>query len=82
MTAARLETLSNADLEQVHGGASINLSFGENGISLDSPLGKVEIPNPFALIGKALSGTLGAAGDLLSTLGGALSKAGQLFDFG
>ena len=43
---------------------------------------EVSVPNPFKLVGKALSDTLGAAGDLLSRLGGALTKAGQIFDFG
>ena len=80
--SAELQTLSDADLDQVTGGVTISLSVDGEGISLDGPLGKISVPNPFKLVGKALSGTLGAAGDLLSKLGGALSSAGQLFDFG
>jgi hypothetical protein len=82
MNAAHFETVSDAALEQVNGGVTVSLSLDSDGISLDGPLGNVSIPNPFSLIGKAISGTLGTAGDLLSKLGGALTKAGQLFDFG
>jgi len=76
------ENVSDAALEQVNGGVTISLSLDKEGVSLDGPLGTVSIPNPFSLIGKAISGTLGAAGDLLSKVGGELTKAGQLFDFG
>jgi hypothetical protein len=76
------ENVSDAALEQVNGGVTISLSLDREGVSLDGPLGTVSIPNPFSLIGKAISGTLGAAGDLLSKVGGELTKAGQLFDFG
>jgi hypothetical protein len=76
------ENVSDAALEQVNGGVTISLSLDKEGVSLDGPLGTVSIPNPFTLIGKAISGTLGAAGDLLSKVGGQLTKAGQLFDFG
>ncbi len=76
------EDVSDAALEQVNGGVTISLSLDKEGVSLDGPLGTLSIPNPFSLIGKAISGTLGAAGDLLSKVGGELTKAGQLFDFG
>jgi hypothetical protein len=76
------ENVSDAALEQVNGGVTISLSLDKEGVSLDGPLGTLSIPNPFSLIGKAISGTLGAAGDLLSKVGGELTKAGQLFDFG
>ena len=82
MNAAHFETVSDAALEQVNGGVTVSLSLDSDGISLDGPLGTVSIPNPFSLIGKAIGGTFGAAGDLLSKVGGALTKAGQLFDFG
>jgi hypothetical protein len=82
MNAAHFETVSDAALEQVNGGVTVSLSFDSEGISLDGPLGTLSVPSPFALIGKAISGTLGTAGDLLSKLGGELTKAGQLFDFG
>jgi hypothetical protein len=76
------ENVSDAALEQVNGGVTISLTLDKEGVSLDGPLGTVSVPNPFSLIGKAISGTLGAAGDLLSRVGGELTKAGQLFDFG
>ncbi len=76
------ENVSDATLEQVNGGVTISLSLDKEGVSLDGPLGTLSIPNPFSLIGKAIGGTLGAAGDLLSKVGGELTKAGQLFDFG
>ena len=82
MNETHFETVSDTALEQVTGGVTISLSFGEEGVSLDGPLGKISVPNPFALIGKALSGTLGAAGELLTKVGGILTSAGQLFDFG
>jgi len=78
----QFETVSDAELEQVTGGVTISLSLDNEGISLEGPLGKVTVPNPISLVGKAVSGTLGAAGELLSKLGGALTNAGQLFDFG
>jgi hypothetical protein len=76
------ENVSDAALEQVNGGVTISLTLDKEGVSLDGPLGTISVPNPFSLIGKAISGTLGAAGDLLSKVGGELTKAGQLFDFG
>lgn len=80
--SAQFQTVSDADLEQVTGGVTFSLNLDGDGISIESPLGKVSVSNPFKLVGKAVSETLGAAGDLLAKLGGALSKAGQLFDFG
>jgi bacteriocin-like protein len=80
--SAEFQTVSDAELEQVTGGVTISLSLDGKGLSVDGPLGKLSVPNPFKLVGKALSDTLGAAGDLLSKLGGALSSAGHLFDFG
>lgn len=82
MNAAQFVSVSDTELEQVTGGATISLSLDGDGISLDSPLGTLSVPSPFKLVGQAVSGTLGAAGDLLSKLGGALTSAGQLFDFG
>jgi hypothetical protein len=82
MNAAHFENVSDAALEQVNGGVTVSLSLDSEGVSLEGPLGTLNIPNPFSLIGKAIGGTLGAAGDLLSKFGGALTKAGQLFDFG
>lgn len=75
-------SVSDAQLEQVTGGATISLSLDGEGISFESPLGSVSVTNPFKLVGEAVSGTLGAAGSLLTKLGGALTSAGQLFDFG
>jgi len=78
----QFETVSDAALEQVTGGVTISLSFDNEGISLEGPLGKLTLPNPVSLVGDAVSNTLGTAGELLTKLGGALTSAGQLFDFG
>ena len=80
--SAQFQTVSDADLEQVTGGVTFSINLDGEGLSVEGPLGKVSVPNPFKLVGKALSDTLGTAGDLLSRLGGALTKAGQIFDFG
>jgi hypothetical protein len=79
---AHFENVSDEALEQVNGGVTVSLSLDSDGISFDSPLGSISVPNPLSLVGKAISGTLGTAGDLLSKVGGALTKAGGLFDFG
>jgi hypothetical protein len=81
MDEQHIQNLSDAELEQVTGGVSINLTLDKSGISLAGPLGQLSIPNPLALVGKVASGLLGATGDLLGKLGGALTNAGQLFDF-
>ena len=80
--SAQFQTVSDADLEQVTGGVTFSINLDGEGLSVEGPLGKVSVPNPFKLVGKALSDTLGTAGELLSRLGGALTKAGQIFDFG
>jgi hypothetical protein len=82
MHEGHFQDLSDAELEQASGGVSINLTLGKGGVSLSGPLGELSIPNPFALVGKLLGGALGAVGDLFGKVGGALSSAGQLFDFG
>lgn len=79
---AQFVAVSDSELDTVTGGATISLTVDGEGINLDSPIGSVSVPSPFKLVGQAVSGTLGAAGDLLSKLGGALTSAGQLFDFG
>lgn len=78
----QFQTVSDVELEQVTGGVTFSLNLDGDGASLETPLGKVSVPNPFKLVGQAVSGTLGTAGELLAKLGGALTKAGQLFDFG
>ena len=80
--SAQFQTVSDAELEQVTGGVTFSINLDGEGLSVEGPLGKVSVPNPFKLVGKALSDTLGTAGELLSRLGGALTKAGQIFDFG
>jgi hypothetical protein len=77
-----LQNLSDAELDQVTGGVSISLTLDKSGASLAGPLGNLTIPNPLTLVGKLAGGLLGATGDLLGKLGGALTSAGHLFDFG
>lgn len=81
MKTEQFVSLSDTEMDQVAGGVSITLSLGEEGLSLDSPIAKVSLPNPFKLVGSAVNTTLGTAGDVLTKLGGTLTKAGQLFDF-
>ena len=81
MDERHIQNLSDAELEQVAGGVSISLTLDKSGVSLAGPLGQLSIPNPLALVGKLANGLLGATGDLLGKLGGALTHAGQLFDF-
>ncbi|HKP60218.1 MAG TPA: hypothetical protein VJV78_26015 [Polyangiales bacterium] len=80
--SAQFQTVSDAELEQVTGGVTFSINVDGEGLSVEGPLGKVSVANPFKLVGKALSDTLGTAGELLTRLGGALTKVGQLFDFG
>jgi hypothetical protein len=82
MSEQHFQTLSDVELEQAAGGVSISLTLDEGGAVLAGPLGELKVPNPIKLAGKAISGTFGAAGDLLKTTGGALTDIGQLFDFG
>ena len=44
----KFETIEDAAMEQVKGGLSFSLGFdvSKSGVSLDSPLGSVSIPNP------------------------------------
>jgi hypothetical protein len=81
MKTEQFVSLSDTEMDQVAGGASITLSLGEDGLSLDSSIVKISLPNPFKLVGDAVSTTLGTAGELLTKLGGTLTSAGQLFDF-
>lgn len=77
----KFQTLSDAELDQAAGGVSISLTLDEGGAKLESPLGDVKISNPLPLIGKTIGGLFGAAGEILQSAGGTLTKVGQLFDF-
>lgn len=75
-----IETLSDADLEQVSGGAGISISIGSSGISIAGPLGEVKVPNPLSVAGKLVGGTLQAAGAVLEGAGHVLGKIGDHID--
>jgi hypothetical protein len=75
------QNLSDAELEQATGGVTISLTLNKNSASLAGPLGELTIPNPLAIVGRLAGGLLGAAGNLLGKVGGALTHAGHLFDF-
>ena len=77
------EVIEDAAMEQVKGGLSFSLGFdvSKSGISLDSPIGSVSIPNPITIAGDLLKGLTGGLGDLISKFGSKLSDLGQLFDF-
>lgn len=78
----QFQTLSDAELEQAAGGVTISLTLDKNGAAVSGPLGEIKLPNPFAVVRKAVGGVLGATGKLLETAGGALTSLGHLFDFG
>jgi hypothetical protein len=82
MGEQHFQILSDAELEQAAGGVTISLTLDKSGAALSGPLGDFKIPNPFAIIGKTVSGLFGLTGDVLKTVGGALTSLGQLFDFG
>jgi hypothetical protein len=75
----RIETLDDADLENVSGGAGISISIDGSGVSLAGPLGEVHVPNPLSIAGKVVGGTLQAAGAVLEGAGHVLGKIGGHF---
>jgi len=77
------EVIEDAAMEQVKGGLSFSLGFdvSKSGISLDSPVGSLSIPNPITVATDLFSGLAGGLGKLLSKVGNKLSDLGQLFDF-
>jgi hypothetical protein len=77
----KFQTLSDAELDQAAGGVEISLTLDESGAALKSPLGEIKVSNPITFLGKAVGGLFGVTGELLQAAGGALTKAGQLFDF-
>lgn len=81
MNEQQSQNLSDAELDLAVGGVSIGLTLDKSGISLSGPLGELKVPNPLALVGSLAGGLFGAAGDLLSKVGGGLTAVGHLFDF-
>jgi hypothetical protein len=77
------EVIEDAAMEQVKGGLSFSLGFdvSKSGISLDSPIGSVSIPNPISIAGDLFKTLTGSVGELISKVGNKLSDLGQLFDF-
>jgi hypothetical protein len=79
MEDTQIQTLNDADLELVSGGAGagISISIGGEGISVAGPLGELHVPNPLAVAGKLVGGTLHAAGAVLEGAGHVIGKIGD-----
>ena len=79
----KFETIEDAAMEQVKGGLSFSLGFdvSDAGVSLDTPIASVSIPNPITIATDLFSGLAGGFGKLLGTVGNKLTDLGQLFDF-
>jgi len=79
MEDTQIETLSDADLESVSAGHGhgISISISGEGISVDGPLGGLHLPNPLAIAGKLVGGTLEAAGAVLEGAGHAIGSIGR-----
>jgi hypothetical protein len=77
----QFEIIDDAALEQVKGGLSFSLDIGNDGISAETPLGSIKVPNPLTVAEDLIKGVAKGVGDLLSKFGGSLVKLGQLFDF-
>jgi len=75
------EIIDDAALENVKGGLSFSLGIDENGISAETPIGSIKVPNPFTVAEDLIKGVAKGVGDLLTKFGGSLVKLGQLFDF-
>ena len=76
------ETIDDSAMEQVKGGLSFSIGFDTtDGLSVDSPLGMVEIPSPITLAKDVFKTLGGAVGGLLEAVGSKLTQLGQLFDF-
>lgn len=77
------EVIEDAAMEQVKGGLSFNLGFdlSNTGLTVDSPLGSLSVPNPISIATDVFSTLTGKVGELISKVGNKLSDLGQLFDF-
>ncbi len=76
------DVIDDSAMEQVKGGLSFSIGFDTKaGLSVDSPLGKVEIASPITLATDVFKTLGGAVGGLLETVGNKLTQLGQLFDF-
>jgi hypothetical protein len=77
----QFEIIDDAALEHVKGGLSFSLGIDQNGISAETPLGSIKVPNPLTVAGDLIKGLTSGVGELLTKFGGSLVKLGQLFDF-
>ena len=77
----QFEIIDDAELEQVKGGLSFSLGIDKDGISAETPLGSIKVPNPLSIAGDLIGGLTKGVGDLLTKFGGSLTKLGNLFDF-
>ena len=77
----QFEIIDDAALDLVKGGVTFSLGIDQNGISAETPLGSVKIPNPLTIAEELIKGVGKGIGDLLTKFGGSLVKLGQLFDF-
>ena len=77
----QFEIIDDAALELVKGGVSFSLDIGPGGISAETPLGSIKVPNPLTIAEELIKGVGKGIGELLTKFGGSLVKLGQLFDF-
>jgi hypothetical protein len=71
MEDTRIETIDDADLEQITGGGvDLSISIGLSGIS-------VSVPNPLTIAGKLVGGTLQVAGGVIEAAGHTIGKIGD-----
>lgn len=76
------EVIDDSAMEQVKGGLSFSIGFDtDSGLSVDGPLGSLQIPSPITVAKNVFTTLGGAVGDLLEAVGNKLTQLGQLFDF-
>ena len=77
------EMIDDAAMDQVKGGLSFNfgIDVSGDGLSLDTPIASVSVPNPISIATDVFKTLGGKIGDLISTVGTKLTDLGHLFSF-